>query len=139
MLGVHIRLYIRRWVRIGLLGLLASLLPVVQAEEAAPPAKQPEAPRRIHALVLGKVQGVGFRDFTQSAALALGIRGWVRNLPTGEVELEAEGKPEAMKKFEAVIRQGPEWSRVDEVKLEAIEKGDPLPEFERRATPPSRR
>ena len=50
--------------------------------------------KRIHALVHGRVQGVFFRDYTRREAQRLGLSGWVRNLATGSVETEFEGKPE---------------------------------------------
>ncbi|MEV0841264.1 acylphosphatase [Actinocatenispora sera] len=46
---------------------------------------------RVVALVRGLVQGVGFRYRTRSRAEALGLSGWVRNLPDGRVEVVAEG------------------------------------------------
>ena len=44
-----------------------------------------------HIVISGMVQGVGFRYFVQHHATQLGVTGWVRNLPNGEVEIEAEG------------------------------------------------
>lgn len=46
---------------------------------------------RLHAYVSGTVQGVGFRFATERAASALGLTGFVRNLPDGRVEIVAEG------------------------------------------------
>ena len=46
---------------------------------------------RKHIIFYGYVQGVGFRWRASSSALRLGISGWVRNLPDGSVEMEAEG------------------------------------------------
>jgi len=66
-------------------------------------------------LVSGRVQGVGFRYFTQAAASHAGVTGWVRNLPDGRVEAAAEGEAAAMTAFETQLRQGPPGSRVDRV------------------------
>jgi acylphosphatase len=55
------------------------------------PSSDPVA--RLHCLFSGEVQGVGFRRHTERQALALGLRGWVRNLPDGRVEMVAEGPP----------------------------------------------
>lgn len=63
----------------------------------------------------GRVQGVGFRYFTQDAAVRDGVYGWVRNTADGCVEVEAEGEAEAMQRFERRIRHGPPGSRVDGV------------------------
>ena len=64
-------------------------------------------------LISGRVQGVGFRYFVHSAAAREGLRGWVRNLPSGHVEVLAEGDPEAMTRFEQQLRQGPAMAQVN--------------------------
>ena len=66
-------------------------------------------------VITGRVQGVGFRLFARDAATREGIRGWVRNLPDGAVEVHAEGDAEAILRFEIAIRRGPAGSRVDDV------------------------
>ena len=66
-------------------------------------------------IVSGRVQGVGFRYFTESAAARGGVDGWVRNLPDGRVEIRAEGEADAVDRFERQIRQGPPGARVDDV------------------------
>jgi acylphosphatase len=71
-------------------------------------------------LVSGRVQGVGFRWFALEAASAEGVAGWVRNLPTGDVEIVAEGDAEAMERFERRIRRGPGRSRIDDVATEIV-------------------
>ena len=72
-----------------------------------------------HFLVSGRVQGVGFRYFTQAAASREGLHGWVRNRPDGRVEINAEGDAEAMARFERALRHGPPGARVDEVEADA--------------------
>jgi len=64
-------------------------------------------------LIGGRVQGVGFRFFTENAAAREGIQGWVRNLPSGDVEVAAEGEAESMRRFEDAIRRGPRSAKVD--------------------------
>jgi acylphosphatase len=66
-------------------------------------------------LVRGRVQGVGFRYFTQAAAARAGIGGWVRNNADGTVEIAASGEPAALATLEADIRRGPPGARVDRV------------------------
>jgi acylphosphatase len=60
-----------------------------------------------HIIVSGMVQGVGFRYFVQHHARALGLTGWVRNLPNGEVEIMAEGNREFVESFIVYVRRGP--------------------------------
>lgn len=47
--------------------------------------------KRIHVVAYGRVQGVGFRAFVQQSAHVCGLSGYVKNLPDGTVEIEAEG------------------------------------------------
>lgn len=68
-----------------------------------------------HYVISGRVQGVGFRFFTQAAAVREGIYGWVRNLPDGRVEVMAEGETDAVNRFEHRLRHGPPGARVDRV------------------------
>jgi acylphosphatase len=68
-------------------------------------------------LVRGRVQGVGFRYFTQAAAVRAGVGGWVRNNPDGTVEIAAAGEPEALGRLEQDIRRGPPGARVDQVAI----------------------
>ncbi len=49
--------------------------------------------------VTGRVQGVGFRWWAQNTARALGLAGEVRNLPDGDVEISAQGEPDAVRRF----------------------------------------
>ena len=66
-------------------------------------------------VVQGRVQGVGFRYFVDDAARREGIRGFVRNLRDGCVEVVAEGDLETMLRFERALRRGPSGARVDDV------------------------
>lgn len=68
----------------------------------------------------GRVQGVGFRFFTETAAEREGLHGWVRNLPDGRVEIAAEGDAEAVERFERHLRNGPRGARVDEVEWDEM-------------------
>lgn len=55
---------------------------------------------------------MGFRACTQEVARELGLGGWVRNLPDGVVEVEAEGDEAALHELEKFLRQGPRMARV---------------------------
>jgi len=65
--------------------------------------------------VTGRVQGVGFRYFTQQQAKRLGIVGYVRNLPNGDVEIDAAGAIEDMQTLQVRIQKGPSGAWVKEV------------------------
>ncbi len=77
--------------------------------------KDVERPSEItkHYLISGRVQGVGFRAFTERSARLLGLMGWVRNLEDGRVEAVATGGMDLLQEFEMRLRQGPSHGRVD--------------------------
>ena len=66
-------------------------------------------------MVRGRVQGVGFRYFVVDEAARLQVVGTCRNLPTGEVEVVAEGEEGALEALLAALRRGPRMSRVENV------------------------
>ncbi|MCP2170313.1 acylphosphatase [Goodfellowiella coeruleoviolacea] len=74
-----------------------------------------ERPTRLTAWVHGRVQGVGFRWWTRSQALALGLVGSARNLADGRVEVVAEGPPENCRRLLAALRSAEGPGRVDTV------------------------
>jgi acylphosphatase len=61
----------------------------------------------VHIVVNGMVQGVGFRYFVRHHARQLGLTGWVRNLPNGDVEIMAEGNRESVERLIVEVRRGP--------------------------------
>jgi acylphosphatase len=91
--------------------------------------------KRIHLMVSGQVQGVGFREFARRTALGLGIRGWARNLRDGAVELLAEGTPDSLEQFKQKISKGPRGAKVDAVREVASAPSEAVGEFEVRPTP----
>ncbi|MDQ8730608.1 acylphosphatase [Bradyrhizobium sp. LHD-71] len=74
-----------------------------------------QASRSILVRISGRVQGVGYRDWTQRKAAALGLSGWVRNLASGEVEGLFSGSADAVEAMLAACRRGPQLARVDDV------------------------
>lgn len=68
--------------------------------------------------VKGIVQGVGFRYFTINEAKRLGIRGYVKNLFNGNVEVYAVGSQEQLDKLEKKLKQGPQYAKVDYIDKE---------------------
>ncbi|MCK6616449.1 MAG: acylphosphatase [Cyclobacteriaceae bacterium] len=75
--------------------------------------------KHVNLLVKGHVQGVFFRASTQEVAGQLGITGFVRNEPDGNVYIEAEGGEEQLQKFIKWCRKGPPRARVD--RMEVVE------------------
>jgi acylphosphatase len=71
---------------------------------------------RLHLIVSGRVQGVGFRFSAYDEAKDLSLAGWVRNLVGGEVEIVAEGKQEALRMLAAWAHLGPPSAHVTEVR-----------------------
>jgi acylphosphatase len=76
---------------------------------------------RLHVLVRGRVQGVGFRWHVREIARRLGLRGWVRNCPDGAVEIAAEGSDESIQCLQDELRKGPPGAVVS-----SVEDLDPL-------------
>lgn len=66
-------------------------------------------------VVSGRVQGVGFRAFVRGHAVALGLRGYAKNLPTGEVEVVAAGSASAIDALRGYLHRGPAWAEVRSV------------------------
>ena len=67
---------------------------------------------------MGRVQMVMFRDFTRRGALALGLKGTVKNNPDGSVAIVAEGPETALEKLLVRIRTGSLLSKVENVEVE---------------------
>ena len=68
----------------------------------------------LRALVKGRVQGVGFRFTVEMQATRLGLKGYVRNLPEGSVEVVAEGEEQALLQLLQFLRRGPRGAFVAE-------------------------
>jgi acylphosphatase len=80
----------------------------------------PAGPRAFRARVTGGVQGVGFRYSAVREALRLGLRGWVRNVDDGSVEVEAEGASPALEDFLEWLRRGPPGAHVIDVEVHSV-------------------
>jgi acylphosphatase len=85
---------------------------------------------RLHAIVHGDVQGVGFRYFVQRRAQQIGLSGWVRNNDDGTVELVAEGTRTQLEDLRRILEDGPSLARVDRVETKWSEGTGNLGRFE---------
>jgi acylphosphatase len=74
--------------------------------------------KRAHITVTGRVQGVSFRYYTQRTASALGLHGYVRNLPNSDVEIVAEGEEDSLRKLVEWAHMGPPYAEVAGVSVE---------------------
>ncbi len=86
--------------------------------------------RRVNVLVSGRVQGVYFRMFTQKKARHLDIKGCVRNLADGRVEIIAEADKSRIEELIKWCHKGPVTARVDHVEVIELEVDEPLTSFE---------
>jgi acylphosphatase len=84
-------------------------------EVGTPATYSLEEVERLHGVVHGDVQGVGFRYFLMREAQRLGLRGWVRNRDDGTVEFVAEGSRSDLERLKHAAAQGPRTARVDGV------------------------
>lgn len=75
---------------------------------------------RYSIIVDGRVQGVGFRFFTQLIASELNLTGYCKNLYDGKVEIEVQGTEENISKFIVKIKNGNGFSRVNDITCNSI-------------------
>jgi len=80
--------------------------------------------------ISGRVQGVCFRHYTVQEAEKWGISGNVRNLPTGEVEVFAQGDEAEIVKFESFLHIGPRSARVENVEREVFDSPETFRGFD---------
>ncbi len=83
----------------------------------------------INILVLGRIQGVGFRYFVVQKARKLGLTGFVRNAPGGKVEITAQGSKEKLELLIEILKEGPCLGHVEEVKVEWNKETKKFEEF----------
>ncbi len=79
------------------------------------------AVKAVRAVVRGRVQGVGFRFAAHHHAVRLGVTGWVRNLPTGEVAALIQGSDAAVDAMVEWLGTGPRAARVTGVSIDVAE------------------
>ena len=79
----------------------------------------------MHVVITGKVQGVGFRWFARVAGRRLDLKGWVRNLDDGSVEVAADGPQDRIDMFRRQLSKGPDGAHVEDMR-EIEDVGDDL-------------
>jgi acylphosphatase len=86
--------------------------------------------KRLQAVVSGRVQGVGFREFVRHEAATRGITGYVRNSDDGRnVEVTAEGDEAAIDALVQRLHEGPRFARVDRVDVTFSDAGGGFAKF----------
>lgn len=96
------------------------------------PANEPL--QRLHAIIEGRVQGVGFRMYVLEKARSLQLTGWTRNRWNGDVEVLAEGTRPALDVFLNYLRSGPPAATVINLNAEWSEASGEFKRFEVRST-----
>ena len=86
--------------------------------------------KRVHLIISGDVQGVGFRAWTKRKAKECDVTGWVKNRDDGTVETVGEGEEENLKEFIEFCHQGPDVSWVQRVDIEWLPYADEFVTFE---------
>ena len=86
--------------------------------------------KRMHAIVRGVVQGVGYRFFARDLARRYGLVGFVRNRADGTVEVEMQGADGTLAAFIKDLEIGPQSAHVTGVELEEMETDDTLESFD---------
>lgn len=80
-----------------------------------------EQMKRYKAVLTGNVQGVGLRVFVVDHATKLGVTGWVKNMPDGTVQMEAQGSQNKLDQLLAVIKKGNFIIKVDNIDYNEID------------------
>jgi acylphosphatase len=78
----------------------------------------------VHVRVSGRVQGVNYRAFTRDKAVELGVKGWVRNIPSGGVEAVLEGERQKVGELLKLMKSGPAGSMVLGMEFSELESKD---------------
>ncbi|MEM5872548.1 MAG: acylphosphatase [Candidatus Aenigmatarchaeota archaeon] len=85
---------------------------------------------RAHVIVSGFVQGVSYRFYARIKARNLGLKGWIRNLDSGEVEAVFEGEEEKVKEMIEWCKKGPNFAKVEKIKVDFEEYKNEFDSFE---------
>ena len=83
----------------------------------------------LHITVKGRVQGVAFRANTRRQAMKMNIRGFVRNIPSGDVEILAIGEQESLQQLITWCHKGPLLAKVSDVIVNEHHSGEDFESF----------
>ena len=83
----------------------------------------------VHLIVEGRVQGVGFRYFSQRIGTENNVKGFVRNLADGNVEVVAEGPEAKLKLLLEWCWQGPDYASVSDIQVKWLDQKNEFSEF----------
>ena len=83
----------------------------------------------VRIIVSGLVQGVGFRYYIYRRAQSMRLTGYVKNLPSGQVEIIASGEKGLIDEMIDAARVGPSYASVSDVHLERIEPATTFRDF----------
>lgn len=86
--------------------------------------------RSLQCLITGKVQDVMFRSWVHGQAESLGVKGWVRNLDDGKVEILAQGDEASVKEFQTRLLSGSPLARVDGLECKWLDYDKQHDEFQ---------
>nr|WP_295972170.1 acylphosphatase [uncultured Bacillus sp.] len=84
---------------------------------------------QLRIIVSGKVQGVGYRYFSQMKAAQYGIKGWAKNHTDGSVEIIAAGSNEQLEPFIEDLRKGNPFSKINYMEITEMDHADHFPSF----------
>ncbi len=80
-------------------------------------------------VVSGTVQGLFFKNFTKEHADKLKLKGFVRGLESGDIEVIVEGDKENISQLVEILRKGPQYSQIRNIKVEERKWSGDLKEF----------
>lgn len=83
----------------------------------------------MHAIVKGLVQGIGFRAMTRYHAMGLGLKGTVRNLRDGTVEIYAQGSKQRLEELIQKLKEETGPGQIEEAVIEYFPLEEPQPDF----------
>jgi len=82
-----------------------------------------------YVIIRGRVQGVGYRWFARERAMVLNLNGYVKNLANGDVEVFAQGEENNLNEYLILLKKGPSFSNVTDLKVDFGEPDKRYKEF----------